>query len=88
MTRSMGSVETDSADVAGTGFSVLIVVVKPVYRAAGRKVNAPSPVDSSSRAPLHSSDSAPDRLVTTWMKEEIASSWQEIENVSGPIENP
>lgn len=40
MTRSIGSVETGSADAVGAGSSVLIVLMKPVYRAAGRKVNA------------------------------------------------
>jgi hypothetical protein len=36
----MGSVEAVSADVVGASFSVLIVMMKAVYRAAGRKVNA------------------------------------------------
>ena len=35
-----GSVETDSVAVVGAGFSVLIVMLKAVYRAARRKVNA------------------------------------------------
>jgi len=36
----MGSADTDTAVVVGAGLSVLIVMMKAVYRAAGRKVNA------------------------------------------------
>lgn len=52
MTRSTGSVETDSVGIVDTGFSVLIIMVKTVYRAGAKKVNASSHGKSMGMTPI------------------------------------